>query len=432
MKVPTPTAAIGSGHAPAWPEPLRRVHWAFRAHPWWFDTLLAAGTLLLGQVTWHREPSILHGLGPGAEVPGALVPITIAVQCAALAWRRRAPLTVFTVVLALCLVHWTTGVIPRSDLCLMICLYTLARYAPLRLLPWVGTTTLAALPIAAFRVPQLHQQFWVGLFFLTSAATAGTALGLVARDRQARLAALAERAARAESEREQRERLATLAERARVSREMHDILGHSLAVIVGLADGGEFQIKTNPAAGAQALHIIGDTARQALTELRRTLDALRERPFDGTATAENAELSPQPGVADLDRLLDHVRAAGPQVTYTTAGDLSHLARDLQLAVYRIIQEATTNSIKHAGPRTSVRVAVEATDEEVHLTVTDTGPPDQTPARDGGRAGQGLIGIRERAALAGGGATAGPRPEGGWIVHAILPRAARPSPRPERP
>ncbi|OKI61843.1 sensor histidine kinase [Micromonospora sp. CB01531] len=430
MRLSTSTAATGSGHAPVWPDPLRRAHRAFRAHPWWFDTLLAGAILLFGQVNWQREPAIPQGFG--IELPGALVPATIAVQCAALAWRRRAPLAVFTVFLALCLAHWATGVIPRSDASLMICLYTLARYAPLWLLPWAGATTLAALPIAAFRVPQLHQQFWVGLFFLTSAATAGATLGLVARDRQARLAALAERAARAEAEREQRERLATLAERARVSREMHDILGHSLAVIVGLADGGEFRISTNPAAGAQALHIIGDTARQALTELRRTLDALRERPLDVTATVANAELSPQPGVADVDRLLDHVRAAGPQVTYTTAGDLRHLARDLQLALYRIIQEATTNSIKHAGPRTSVRVAVEVTEQEVRLTVTDTGPPDPAPAPVGDRAGRGLIGIRERAALAGGSATAGPRPAGGWTVRAILPRLARPSSRPERP
>ncbi|MFD8544729.1 sensor histidine kinase [Streptomyces sp. NPDC059649] len=389
------------------------------------DALLAAGVLAVGAVGWSQRP---HALDSGAYADAAFVLTTIAVQSAALAWRRRAPQLVFVVVLAVCVVQWSLRVIVPSDIAMMISLYAVARYAERRLLPWAIAATLASLPVAAFRATPLQHQPLLGLFFLTTAATAGATLGLVARNRQVQLAALADRATHLELEREQRVRLATLAERARVSREMHDIVGHSLAIIVGLADGGAIQVAANPERGAQALHIIADTARQALTELRRTLGALRERPLTGTGD-EEPELSPQPGAADLARLLDRVRAAGPRVGYRTAGDLSVQAPGVQLAVYRIIQEALTNSLKHAGAHTTVSVTLEIDDREIRVAVEDTGPPQDSPAshRDTSE-GQGLVGIHERAALASGTAHTGPRPDGGWTVRAVLPL----SPNKEQP
>jgi signal transduction histidine kinase len=288
----------------------------------------------------------------------------------------------------------------------------------------------------------------VGLFFVACAATAAAALGLAGRVRQAQLAALADRAATLEVEREQREQLAAATERARVSRELHDIVGHSLAVIIGLADGGAAQAALRPERGPEVLRIIADAGRESLGELRRTLGALRaELPdADGAdpaaeATAPGgAELHPQPGTADVAALCERIRAAGPTVSYTSSGDPSVLSASLRLAVYRIVQEALTNSLKHAGPHTDVHVsvAVDARAGEVRVGVDDNGADEGRPSgreylglaephraeranrADRLSAGHGLIGLRERAALAGGSATAGPRPGGGWSVRAVLP------------
>jgi signal transduction histidine kinase len=162
--------------------------------------------------------------------------------------------------------------------------------------------------------------------------------------------------------------------------------------------------------------LIAATARQALSELRLTLGALREHAPDDPG---EPDLRPQPGTADLPGLFNRIRAAGPHVTYTTTGDVATLTPGLQLAVDRITQEALTNTLRHAGAATSVRVILDAGRDQVRVAVEDTGPPggQQPPARDG-QEGQELAGIRERASLAGGTARAGPRPGGGWAVRAV--------------
>jgi signal transduction histidine kinase len=219
--------------------------------------------------------------------------------------------------------------------------------------------------------------------------------------------------------------MAVLAERARFSREMHDILGHTLAVITGLADGGVRQVEANPARGREVFELIGETSRQALADLRRTLGALRERPSDeegvdaGDGIGAQA-LAPQPGIADIAQLLERTRAAGPRVSYHIGGEPGPLPRSLQLAVYRIVQESLTNSLKHAGPDTSVQVVFEVGDELLRMSVSDTGSDHRTGPVAPGPAGQGLTGVRERAALAGGRADAGPNRAGGWTVTAEFP------------
>jgi signal transduction histidine kinase len=286
--------------------------------------------------------------------------------------------------------------------------------------------------ILAFRVKGQNEVQDLGtelltVFFLATAVAASVALGLVARERHAQLAALAERAAHAEFEREQRARMAVLAERARFSREMHDIVGHSLAVITGLADGGMRQVESAPERGRQAFELIGETSRQALADLRRTLGALRERPSEQVdEEADAVALAPQPGLADLPELLQRTRSAGPRVSYHADGDpagLELLPRSLQLAIYRIVQESLTNSLKHAGPDTNVRVAIEAVQDSLRVSVSDTGSGSRRAypaAAAAGAAGQGLTGVRERAALAGGKVEAGPNQAGGWSVTARFP------------
>jgi signal transduction histidine kinase len=251
------------------------------------------------------------------------------------------------------------------------------------------------------------------MFFLLSVGTAAAALGFAVRIRRAQLAALRDRAARLEIERDQRSKLATATERTRVAREMHDVVGHSLSVIITLADGGVYAADTAPERSKEALKLIGDTGRRSLAELRRMLGVLREQ-------TDEPNLSPQPVIADLERLCRSIRAAGPQVEYHTAGDLDALDLGVQLAAYRIVQEALTNTLKHAGPHTRVHLALRIDGTRLRILVRDTGPPGDAsrPARRG-EEGHGLIGMRERAALYGGTVAVGPTPDGGWNVEAEL-------------
>jgi signal transduction histidine kinase len=161
------------------------------------------------------------------------------------------------------------------------------------------------------------------------------------------------------------------------------------------------------------LRLIGETGRQAMTELRRMLGALREY-------TDAPQLSPQPGLADIDSLCGRIRAAGPGVVYRTTGDVDALDRGVQLAAYRIVQEALTNSLKHAGPDTATQVSLGVVEHQLHIKIQDTGPPVENPALGGAAEdGHGLIGMRERAALYGGTVSAGPRPGGGWTVQTEL-------------
>ena len=407
-------------------ERIRRLREADRAHPWRLDSLLAALMVLLGLVS-ISPGAPTDVFGHVTSVPAAFIAAFIAVTAAAqslpLIWRRRAPLAVFWIVLAVCLLQVSVGLALRSDLSLMVALYGVARYAPQRRrhLQLAAAATLATIVVVVFRVPHLLHQTAFALFFLCCAATAAGGLGLIGRARQDQLTAMADRAARLETERDQRAQLATATERARVSREMHDIVGHNLAVIIGLADGGAALAPASPERSAEAMRLIAVTGRQALSELRLTLGTLFEQP---PGDSGEPELRPQPGTADLPGLFDRIRAAGPQVTYTTAGDVATLTPGLQLAVYRITQEALTNALRHAGATTAVQVMLDADSDQVRVAVEDTGPPggQQPPARDG-REGRGLTGIRERAILAGGTALAGPRPGGGWTVRVVLPITA---------
>jgi signal transduction histidine kinase len=266
--------------------------------------------------------------------------------------------------------------------------------------------------LVAVRVSHV-MSVWDVLFFLLSTATAALALGLVIRIRRAQLAGLRERAARLEIERDQRSRLATATERARVAREMHDIVGHNLSVMITLADAGAYATETAPERGKEALQLIGDTGRMALGELRRVLGVLREAADNPSA---EPELSPQPGIVDIGALCAGVRAAGLEVVYRTAGDVDALDRGVQLTVYRIVQEALTNALKHAGSDSRVTLSIVIEDTRLAIRVHNTGPLGRTEPPN--EEGHGLVGMRERAALYGGHVSAGPAGPG-WKVRATL-------------
>jgi signal transduction histidine kinase len=329
-----------------------------------------------------------------------------------LGWRRRAPLITLYVVAAVFLIEWSFGVLLRADVALLVAVYSLVLHGRLARLPWAVPPLVAAYVLVVVRLSDTLP-LWDLMFFLAVVGSAAVALGFAVRIRRAQLAALRDRAVQLEIERDQRSKLAAATERTRVAREMHDIVGHSLSVIVTLADGGAYAADAAPERSKQALRLIGETGRRSLAELRRMLGVLREQ------TAE-PNLSPQPGIADVDPLCHRIRAAGPQVEYQSAGELDALDRGVQLAAYRIVQEALTNTLRHAGTHTRVHLALRIDGTRLRILVNDTGPPGATepPARTG-EPGHGLVGMRERAALYGGSVSAGPSPGGGWCVEADL-------------
>lgn len=396
----------------------QRLRHADRARPWVLDTAVVVLVLLLfclpdllhavggdGPHRFHAAFTRLSAAGTAAVQAGLVLPLL---------WRRRAPAVAFGAVTAVFVLQWSIGVALRADVALFVALYSLALHGRLRQLPWACAALAGALGLVAVRV-SVAVPAGDALFFLLSTATAALALGLMIRIRRAQLAGLRERAARLEVERDQRGRLAVAAERTRVAREMHDIVGHNLSVIITLADAGAYATAAAPERGQEALRLIGDTGRQALSELRRVLGVLREA--DGPRAGP--ELSPQPGLKDVDALCEGVRAAGLEVVYRTAGDVDSLDSGVQLTVYRIVQEALTNTLKHAGAGSRANLSVVVADARLTIAVQDSGPP--APAGRAGPAneeGHGLVGMRERAALYGGHVSAGPAGPG-WTVRAVL-------------
>ncbi|MGW5349789.1 sensor histidine kinase [Streptomyces sp. NPDC004031] len=397
----------------------QRLRQADRAHPRVLDTALLALVFLA-----FCLPDLLHGEdgdGPRrfrlafARLPVAGMLALQAGLVVPLLWRRRRPAVAFGAVTGAFVLQFWLGAALRADIALFIALYSLALHGRLRQLPWACGATAAAMVLVAVRASAAVS---VGdaLFFLFSTATAALALGLMVRVRRAQLAGLRERAARLEVERDQRGRLAAAAERARVARDMHDIVGHNLAVIITLADAGGYAGAAAPERGREALHLIGETGRQALGELRRVLGVLREA---ASSPQDGPELRPQPGLGDIGALCEGVRAAGPEVVYRTCGPVEALDSGVQLTVYRIVQEALTNSLRHAGTGTRVNLEIVAGPTRLVVRVQDTGPTGDSRTRGPvNEDGHGLVGMRERAALYRGSLRAGPDGPG-WSVEAVL-------------
>ena len=321
-----------------------------------------------------------------------------------LLWRRRWPVGVMTFIGAEALVQLAIGFPAFGDAALLVALYTVAAGRPLR-------TTLAA--FAALEIGIVLALLRWGteghpldvFVALSGLVTAAAVLGVNVRHRQDLLDSLQERAARLEAERDQQGRLAAAAERSRIAREMHDIVAHNLSVMIALADGATYAIREAPERAEVATRNASRTGREALTEMRRLLGVLR----DGDATGVR---TPQPGVEELDALVEQVRAAGMPTTVTITGAVPRgVSSGLQLAVYRIVQEALTNALKHGGEEVEASVVLRWTDERLRFEIANTGSRMATAASVGG----GLRGMRERVAVYDGIVTAGPRPEGGWRV-----------------
>ncbi|OKJ17050.1 sensor histidine kinase [Kitasatospora sp. CB01950] len=242
------------------------------------------------------------------------------------------------------------------------------------------------------------------------------AWGRLTRVRRAYLVELEDRAARLERERDAQAQVAVAAERARIARELHDVVAHNVSVMIVQADGAAYVMDSSPQQTKEALNTIASTGRQALTEMRRLLGVLRTADTTG-------EYVPQPGVEELPDLLDQVRAAGLPVEFTATGEVRELPRGLELTVYRIVQEALTNVRKHGGPGASAKVTVDFRDGDLEVLVEDDGrgsTREQLVAGGADGLGHGLIGMRERVGMVSGSLDVGPRPGGGFRIRAVLP------------
>ena len=394
--------------APGQPVPgppwLTAVRDVVSNHPLAADLLLAAGLLAL------------VGGRSAFEIHLPLAKLFSVLLCAPLVWRRRYPLVVFGFQCVVALTQWTLGYVQVADVALLLGLYTIAAH---RSRHWA----VAAAGVLELGVLMSVLRWWIDakavptVVFLSGMVTAAFVLGVNLRTRRAYLASLEDRALRAEFERDQQSRIAAAGERARIAREMHDIVAHNLSVMIALADGAAFAVRTGSPQAELAARQVSDTGRQALAEMQRLLGVLRDD--DGTSTTTRA---PQPGIEQLDDLIAQVRATGLAASLTVSGQPFPLPTTAQLAVYRVVQEALTNVLKHATAPTRARVTLCYEESELRVDIIDDGGP-----ADGDRVGapgHGLAGMRERAALFGGEVAAGPLAGGGWKV--ALRMAAEPS------
>ena len=336
--------------------------------------------------------------------PGTIVFCVL--LCAPLLVRGRSRSLCFALVAGVALAQWLTSTPQIADVSVLVALYWLALDGPpISIIAAAVVIEAGAVMAAAKWSPTDVVKYVVGL---TALGVASAVLGVSIRQRRALLATLEERAARLEFERDQEGRLGAAAERARIAREMHDIVSHNLTVMIGLADGATYALQSAPDAAGSAMQRVSATGRQALAEMRRLLGVLLDDP-----AADPFE--PQPGLDRLDDLLARVEAAGVPVSIEIEGDPHELSGGVQLAVFRVAQEALTNALKHAGRPATARLALRIVAGRVDLIVTDTGTgPGDAPAP--GPRGRGLPGMRERAAAYGGTLEAGPLPDGGWRVH----------------
>ncbi|MFF0160710.1 sensor histidine kinase [Streptomyces sp. NPDC005263] len=397
---------------------------------WQFDALMAL-TLGIATVYYGIDNAgnvVLREVAPGVEVavprpsgPGGLAfMVTLAaVASGAVALRRRYPLAV------LCVVTAATLATPHSVMRLtfyafVIAVYSAAVYSPYRV------ATLAALPVSVVlvgtsgnSVTPIVPNEYIALLILVPMAGAAVGLRtwkLRTDEGRTRLSAL---------EREQTEALrrAVDHERARIARELHDVVTHNVSVMVIQAGAARKIMKTSPEQAGEALLAVEAGGRAAMTELRHVMGLLTMADDEGTDGGDladtAAQLAPQPGLDQLETLVGRVRGTGLPVDLTVIGPPRPLPPGLELAAYRVVQEALTNTVKHA-PRATAAVTVDYGPQRLRVEVVDTGGHPGAGAGAAAGSGRGLIGLRERLAVHDGTLTTGRRLTGGYRVEALIP------------
>ena len=400
----------------------RRIHTWMQANPFKVDLFQALTATLFFAV-----PFLLTFQGQQVEF------VLSAAICLPLCWKRTRPVTAAAIQAAACLLQLVlvpeTGL--PADIFVLVTVYSLAAHAP----RWASLSGLLLAIIGGalflfryFILPFITGPHDVivtalGLVAIESVVLVAWTFGDLARTRRLTMEALRDHARRLEVERQQERDLAAADERTHIAREMHDIVAHSLSVIITQADGARYASAQDPQIAAKTLGTIAETGRGSLREMRRLLGVLRGD--------ELASTRPLPSLADVSELVDAVKRAGLNVTVSETGSMRRaLPAGAELTAYRVIQESLTNILKHAGPSVKAGIDLQWTPRGLQITVHDDGrgagadtPPPAPPAPESkvpAGTGQGINGMTERVALYDGTLVAAPVAGGGFRVTAFIP------------
>ncbi|BBG03268.1 signal transduction histidine kinase [Pseudonocardia autotrophica] len=388
-----------------------------RRNPVVVDAVLAA-LLMYVAVSWTLEGKV-----PRADQAVALVMAVLVATPVALRRTHPIPAAVGTAVIAAAAQLFFPGIGAVVLLPALVMGYSAIAYGP----RWAGAVAFVLILLGAVIRPA------IGLLTTTADLPGPWALPLVLgvplvlallvwlsgslrRAAVRRTEQLRDRARLLEETRRQEVRIELLAERSRISREVHDVVAHSLSGIIAQADGGQFAAQRDPQKAVEVLAGIATTGREALGDVRGLLEMLRDSGIDDGGVDEPGR--PQPGTDDVAALVEQVRAGGLPVELAVTGTPRPIGGGSALTAYRVVQEALTNVLKHAGPATPTHVGLEWTEDELTVRIRDEGARGPVPRPP--RGGHGLIGMRERAALHGGSVETGPHPDGGWAVRLRLP------------
>ncbi|MDQ0933137.1 sensor histidine kinase [Streptomyces turgidiscabies] len=394
---------------------MQSVYDFLRRHPTWVDGFWAVFLFGISLLSGAVQET------PRAASPAVSAVVTL-LLCLVVVLRRRMPERMLVLAAVVGVAQLALDVRPvLADFALLVIVYSVAASGP----PWASRSALVgglcASPLAQLRWPD-EESGTAGnlalMVFLAVPFALAWVLGDSLRTRRAYFAQLEERAARLEKEREAQAKVAVAAERARIARELHDVVAHNVSVMVVQADGAAYVLDTAPDQAKKALETISGTGRQALAEMRRLLGVLRTGEHE-----EGGEYVPQPDVEQLGDLIEQCRTSGLPVDYKIEGTPRPLPSGVELTAYRIVQEALTNTRKHGGPNTGASVRLVYFDDGLGLLVEDDGKgAPHEHYEEGGVDGQGhgLIGMRERVGMVGGTLDAGPRPGGGFRISALLP------------
>jgi len=375
------------------------------------DALIAAGILTLALVSRSQIDADVAAAF-SREFDGLHL-FLIILMTVPLVLRRVYPAPVFFVILAAWVVERTLDY-PETPagIGVAIAFYTigaeLSRRSSLRI---GGITALFIVGWTGVGVLALESVTGVSLITTTISTVTPLLLGREVHERRRHVEELRERAERAEHDREEKAHRAVADERTRIARELHDVVAHQMTVMTLQADGARRIADGSDPRVVKALETISDAGHSALTEMRRMVGLLR-------TPEEASETKPLPRLAEVEQLVEKVRAAGVPVDLEVEGDVRRLTDGTELSAYRIVQESLTNSVRHGGPDVTATVAIEYKKDHLDLLILDDGRG--ASVESGDEVGHGIVGMRERITVLGGEFSAGPRTGGGYQVHAIIP------------
>lgn len=405
-----------SEHSPTMITLARRTQEWLRSRPRLVDVLFAG---LMGLIALADLPG--RDVADSARDPDALGVALVMIGAAALVWRRVAPLAVMACVVMVSCVFYARDYQSFMAAVGLAALYAVAAHETNRRAAWLalGLGYAVLFGVASFTVLERVDGYrWSTALSMSLSIGAAVLAGAVIRNKEEIFADTKARAEHAEADRKAEAERAVTRERLRIAREMHDVVAHGMSLITVQAAAAQEVAHTRPEDAARLMHSVEATGRDALAEMRRMLSVLRNDD-PAVPDSERGELGPQPSLAEVANTVAHCVEAGTPTELTLTGDQRPLPPGIELAAFRIVQEALTNVVRHGGDAATAVVALRYGPDALHITVSDTGCGAVSGlTRSGG--GHGLVGMQERVEIYGGQLTVGPRPGGGYQIDASLP------------